>query len=273
MLNGYGPVLVTCPKFSCKNTCYWMSQLLQWHSGRQRDLPRVTQAWSPDSLCLPAAGQRKLCRKHSISALCVGTSWGLGSLQSGWKSPGNSHHKPTLSQEQMRMNLSKGAVVLELTDPHFLSGPEHISQLIPKCSWKRAPGSYRMVIRQTLHFPHPQKWWHLHWCLVSVVLATAISKQSFSPASLKDRQRAGDGGWPRYFLTRSGSCLRFIWGEGEDLKHPARIVYICLFYTHLTPTGIQGSRHSSWQSSTHGVGIQAMSVDWMEWSDMIITGL
>lgn len=55
---------------------------------------------------------------------------------SGWKSPGNNHHKPTLSQEQMRMNLSKGEAIPELmgfrevllTDSHFLSGSEHISQ-------------------------------------------------------------------------------------------------------------------------------------------------
>lgn len=83
----------------------------------------------------------------------------------------------------------------------------------------------------------------------------------------------GQEDWPRYLLTWSKSCLTFLWGEGEDLKHPARLVYMCLFYTPLTHLGIQGSRHSSWQSSTHREDIQATSVDWMEWSDMILRGL
>ena len=68
------------------------------------------------------------------SALQGGKNWGLGSLQFRLEIPRKRHHTPTLSQEQKRMNLSKEDAIPELTpgvsltDPHFLSRPEHISK-------------------------------------------------------------------------------------------------------------------------------------------------
>lgn len=43
---------------------------------------------------------------------------------SGWKSPGNSHRKPR-AKEGAIPELTLGTL---LTDPHLLSGPEHISK-------------------------------------------------------------------------------------------------------------------------------------------------
>lgn len=59
---------------------------------------------------------------------------GWDPFHSGWKSPGNSHHKPIVGQKQKRIHLSKEdaipelTLVTSLTDPYFLSGPESISK-------------------------------------------------------------------------------------------------------------------------------------------------
>lgn len=59
---------------------------------------------------------------------------GWDPCHSGWKSPGNSHHKPIVGQKQKRIHLSKEGAIPELTlvtllsDLHFLSGPESISK-------------------------------------------------------------------------------------------------------------------------------------------------
>lgn len=150
-----------------------MPQLLHWHSGKQT----LAQGHTSSVFWLPLSAS---CRREKVmlaiqpslpSVWAWAGAW--APCRSGWKSPGNSHHKPVLSQEQLRMNFAKGTAIPEFTwgwgwgIAHWPSLPFQtwahfttkgfVRMKIPKSSWKRAPGNHSMVIRQTLHLPHPQK--------------------------------------------------------------------------------------------------------------------